>query len=151
MNLDRGTLARIDRRVLSGLAHDESWQMARMPASEAVWLTWKRYCDAVFGISMGRAISALMKHELRSVVDDPNGEPLFLTEREDRLDQRRAALDARERDVAERERWIRESERRMRADPAARRLPNGMRRIGRNDTCPCMSGLKYKRCHGSRS
>ena len=26
--------------------------------------------------------------------------------------------------------------------------PAGRRRIGRNDLCPCGSGLKYKKCHG---
>ena len=31
------------------------------------------------------------------------------------------------------------------AIPAAR--ANG-KKIGRNDPCPCGSGLKYKRCHG---
>lgn len=25
-----------------------------------------------------------------------------------------------------------------------------MNKIGRNDPCPCGSGLKYKRCHGKR-
>ena len=28
------------------------------------------------------------------------------------------------------------------------RLPKPKRKTGRNDTCPCGSGLKYKRCHG---
>jgi hypothetical protein len=42
MDLDRGTLARIDRRMLSGLGHAESWQMLRVPVSEAMWSTWRR-------------------------------------------------------------------------------------------------------------
>jgi preprotein translocase subunit SecA len=28
------------------------------------------------------------------------------------------------------------------------RATNGAAAIGRNDPCPCGSGLKYKRCHG---
>lgn len=136
MDLDRGTLAKVDRKVLSGLGHDESWQMVRVPVSEAVWSAWKRYCDAL-GISMGRALAALLKHELRSVVDHADGQVVFLAEFEDHVDERRAALDAREQSLADRESWIRESERRMKAD-----------KIGRNDPCPCRSGLKYKRCHG---
>lgn len=67
--LDRGTLARIDRKVLSGLGHDETWRMVRVPVGEAMWLAWKRYCDSL-GLSMGRGIAALIQHELRSVVDD---------------------------------------------------------------------------------
>jgi hypothetical protein len=147
MDLDRGTLAKIDRKVLSGLGHDENWQMVRVPVSEAVWSAWKRYCDTL-GISMGRALSALVKHELRSVVDHADGRAVFLIELEDRLDERRAAIDARERSVADREHRIRESERRMRADPTPTRPPGGLTKIGRNDPCPCRSGLKYKRCHG---
>ena len=147
MDMDRGTLAKIDRKVLSGLGHNESWQMVRVPVSEAVWSAWKRYCDAL-GISMGRAISALMKHELRSVVDNADGEPMFLTELKDRLNKRQAALDVREQSVAARERWIRESERRMRVNPNSPPLPGGITKVGRNDPCPCRSGLKYKHCHG---
>ena len=26
--------------------------------------------------------------------------------------------------------------------------PQAVRKVGRNDVCPCGSGLKYKRCHG---
>ncbi len=36
MDLDEGTLVRIDRRVLSGLGHDENYRMIRVPVSDAV-------------------------------------------------------------------------------------------------------------------
>jgi len=29
--------------------------------------------------------------------------------------------------------------------------PGGFPKVGRNDPCPCGSGKKYKRCHGSNS
>lgn len=32
------------------------------------------------------------------------------------------------------------------APPALRNAPN--RKVGRNDSCPCGSGMKYKKCHG---
>lgn len=34
--------------------------------------------------------------------------------------------------------------------PAPKRKPFVManRKIGRNEPCPCFSGLKYKKCHG---
>ena len=36
------------------------------------------------------------------------------------------------------------------ADPAAVQIPAGiLKRIGRNDPCPCGSGKKQKRCHGA--
>ena len=68
-DLDRGALAKIDRRVLSGLGHDETYQMVRVPVSEALWSTWRRYCEAV-GVSMGRAVTRLIAHELGAVVDE---------------------------------------------------------------------------------
>lgn len=55
MALDRGRLAKIDRRLMAGLEQDETFRMVKVPVTEAKWSTWKRYCDAA-GISMGRAI-----------------------------------------------------------------------------------------------
>ena len=146
MDLDRGTLARIDRRVLSEIGHDERYQMVRVPVSEALWLTWKRYCAAV-GISMGRAIAALVEHELRSVVGQSDAQPVFRAEFEKRFGERQRVLDARERTLEERGRRLRESERRV-WSAAPSLPPPGAAKVGRNDRCPCGSGLKYKRCHG---
>ena len=148
MDFDRGTLAKVDRSLLSGLGHDEIYQMVRVPVSEAVWSTWRRYCGAT-GISMGRAIAVLVEHELRSVVNDVADLPVFMAEFENRRGEREAALDERERTVEERERWLRESQRRIRARPEPRLIPAGVAKVGRNDLCPCGSGLKYKRCHGA--
>ncbi|MDP2673295.1 MAG: SEC-C metal-binding domain-containing protein, partial [Dehalococcoidia bacterium] len=39
-----------------------------------------------------------------------------------------------------------------RADAPAAGRPDGRpstRKVGRNDPCPCGSGRKYKKCHGS--
>ena len=147
MDLDRGTLAKIDRRVLSGLSHDERWRMVRMPVTEALWSTWKRYCDAL-GISMGRALSALIRHELRSAVADIDGQPVFLTELEGRLDERQAALDARERQLDARERGLPSQQSQVAMVSAFREPTSSAIKVGRNDPCPCGSGLKHKRCHG---
>ena len=38
-DLGRGVLAKIDRKVLSGLGHDENYRMVRVPVSEALWST----------------------------------------------------------------------------------------------------------------
>ncbi len=35
--------------------------------------------------------------------------------------------------------------------PGAARASRGRAKVGRNDPCPCGSGLKYKRCHGAAS
>ena len=37
--------------------------MLRVPVSEAMWSTWRRYCAAL-GISMGRAVAGLIAYEL---------------------------------------------------------------------------------------
>ena len=69
MSLDRGTLAKIDRRVLSELDHGEGVQLVKVPVSEAVWATWRRYCQAI-GFTMGEAVAGLIVHELGRVVDE---------------------------------------------------------------------------------
>jgi hypothetical protein len=75
MELDRGTMASIDRRMLAGLGHVERYWMVRVPVSEAVWPTWRRYCRAV-GVAMGRGLAGLIANELGIVVDaDTDGGP----------------------------------------------------------------------------
>ena len=149
MALDRGTLAKIDRRLLSDLDHIEGVQLVKVPVSDAVWSTWRRYCDAL-GISMGRGIAALIHHELRTVVEEDLGkDPVFLTELEHRVAEREAALDARERNLEARERRLRAFERQIRTEPSSLRPSDWVTKVGRNDPCPCGSGFKYKRCHGA--
>jgi len=73
MDLDRGALARLDRRLLAGLNREERFQMVRVPVTPATWSTWKRYCD-IAGISMGRGKAALIDHELAAVLGEPNSQ-----------------------------------------------------------------------------
>ena len=69
MTLNRQTLAKIDKQILSQMDHDEGVQLVKVPVSEAVWSTWRRYCEAV-GIPMGRALAVLLHQELASLVDE---------------------------------------------------------------------------------
>lgn len=69
MDLDRGTLARLDRKLLAGLGQDETYRMVRVPVTASKWATWKRYCDTA-GISMGRAIVSLIDQEMVSTFGD---------------------------------------------------------------------------------
>jgi hypothetical protein len=166
MDLDRGTLARLDRRLLAGLDREQRFQMVRVPVTAATWSTWKRYCDTA-GISMGRAIAALIDHELASVLGDSSGESgsWFEEEVQRRLVDREAAVTKREGELAEAEdrvrRWserLREREREVEArewrSVVARKLagqPLGTRaKTGRNERCPCGSSLKHKHCHGAQ-
>lgn len=42
MSLDRRVLARVDRRLFSGLDHSDGVQLVKVPVSDAVWSTWRR-------------------------------------------------------------------------------------------------------------
>lgn len=109
MDLDRGVLARIDRRLLAGLSQDATFHMVRVPATEAKWATWKRYCEAA-GLSMGRAIVALIDRELVSVFGEiGDGEiPVFAAETQEELTRREAAVTDREDRLGGEEQRLRE-------------------------------------------
>ena len=147
MELDRRRLAKIDRKVLAGLGHDERYRMVRVPVSEAVGSMWQRYCQAA-GVSMGRGIAGLIANELGAVTDpDTDGGTVYAAELQRRLVTRSEGLDVREHRLDVRERSVKASERRLRA----RTTPLGPSvrvKVGRNELCPCGSGFKYKRCHG---
>jgi len=163
MDLDRGALANLDRRLLAGLDREERFQMVRVPVSPAKWSTWKRYCATV-GVSMGRAIMALIERELASLeetaVDDY---PALAQRARERLASREAEVAGREQAMASAEERIRSRSEHLRrweaelqtlaqrvelaSKLAAQRRDDGPK-IGRNERCPCGSGLKYKYCHG---
>jgi len=147
MTLEGGALAKIDRAILAALDHKQASQLVKVPLSEAVWSTWRRYCDAL-GISMGRAIAVLVEHELRSVVEDVNDLPVFLAELEMGVAERQRALDARERELEIREQRLTADMVLSQREASIRPVPAPATKVGRNDPCPCRSGLKYKRCHG---
>ena len=146
--MDRGTLARIDRRLLTEFDQSGGVQLVKVPVSDAVWSTWKRYCEAV-DVTMGAGIAALMEHELEMVVGDGPGDAVVLVEaladRSDRLERRVVDLEG---ELASRERELTLT--RQRLEDLERRLvwSGDIRKVGRNDPCPCGSGVKYKRCHG---
>ena len=152
MALDRGTLTRIDRRVFAELAHPGGVQAVKVPVSDAVWSTWRRYCDVV-GVTMGQGLAGLVASELGTVVGGDCGEgSVFGDEMERRLAGRTEDLDAQERRLVERERLLRASKQRLRVEERLSRMErsplSSTSKIGRNERCPCGSGLKYKRCHG---
>ena len=153
--MDRGTLARIDRRLLTEFDHSGGVQLVKVPASDAVWSTWKRYCEAL-GLTMGAGIAALMEHELEMVVGDGPADAAVLMEaladRSDRLERRvvdlEAELASRERELTLTRQRLEDLERPLRAERSRLVWSGDIRKVGRNDPCPCGSGVKYKRCHG---
>ena len=114
---------------------------------------------------MGRAVTMLIDRELLSVLREHTaGElPVFAQQATEELLNREAKLVAREhevdtvegrlRDWSERlRRWEVELEARERRVESMSKLPSrhstARIKIGRNERCPCGSGLKYKHCHG---
>lgn len=164
MALDKGTLARIDRRVFAELGYATATQAVKVPLSDAGWSTWRRYCQAL-GLTMGEGIAGLITHELLTSVSElgADGDPVFAGQAEERLAARELLIVSRERDIEEveerlrswavrlrsREAELRERERRILAASKPVGEPGAAgRKVGRNERCPCGSGIKYKRCHG---
>ena len=149
--LNRGTLARVDRRVFVELDHSAGVQAVKVPVSDAVWPTWRRYSEAL-GLTMGQAIAVLVGHELATVVGEVPDRVFdlqsSLEDRADRLDVRERELDERETQLRRAEDLLREREARLRQRSAAISGSPTALRVGRNEACPCGSGFKYKRCHG---
>ncbi len=168
MDLDRGALARIDRRLLASLGQDETYRMVRVrvPVTAGKWSTWKRYCDSA-GASMGRAIATLIDRELAVFGDHPGEHlPVFAERAEEELARRQEQVAGREEKAAVLEerlrtwnahlrRWEVELETRERRVELGQKMSAQPReaeaKVGRNERCPCGSGLKYKHCHGLRA
>lgn len=163
MNLGRGALAKLDRRLLAGLSRDERFQMVRVPVTPARWSTWKRFCGAA-GISMGRAIAVLIEHELADALGGSGDGAgfVFAHQADERVAEREAELASREVEMeageARMRRWSehlrdrqRELEVRERRVEVVTKLASqpveARTKTGRNERCPCGSGLKYKHCH----
>jgi hypothetical protein len=155
MALDRGTLSRIDRRVFAELAHTGGVQAVKVPVSAAVWSTWRRYCEAV-GRSMGEGVAGLIAHELETVVgDEGDAKDVFAVQVARQVGERASRLDARERELDTRAEQLRNKEvhlaaweHRIRTQRMSGAPVRAVRKVGRNERCPCGSGLKYKHCHG---
>ncbi len=151
MGLDRGSLAKIDRKVFAELDHADGVQAVKVPVSDAVWSAWRRYCEAM-GLSMGNGVAGLILDELESVVDGGNaGVGVFARQAEERvsdLDARERELDTRAERMRAKEEYLRGWEQRLRTkEVISGRVQTGAK-VGRNERCPCRSGLKYKHCHG---
>ena len=160
MALDRGTLSRIDRRVFAELTHAAGVQAVKVPVSDAVWSTWRRYCEAI-GVSMGEGVAGLIAHELETVVGDEGDEgdvrDVFaeqvarqVGERASRLDVRERQLDTRAEQLRDKEVHLAAWEHRIRTQRVSGASDRALAvtRVGRNERCPCGSGRKYKHCHG---
>jgi len=127
MSLDRRILTKIDRCIFSEFDRADSVQLAKIPVSDVVWSTWRRYCDVV-GVTMGQGIAGLVVRELGTVVgSDADAGSVLGAELERRLTER-----------TEEQRLL--QTKRSPLTPAPK--------VGRNEWSPCGSGRKYEHCHG---
>jgi hypothetical protein len=155
MALDRGTLTRIDRRVFAELAHTGGVQAVKVPVSDAVWSTWRRYCEAI-DLSMGEGVAGLIAYELETVVgDEGDAGDLFADQVARQAEERASQLDARELDLgvlAERLRnkevHLAAWEHQFRTERMSGASVRAVTKVGRKERCPCGSGRKHKHCHG---
>jgi len=124
--------------------------VVKVPLSDAVWSTWRRYCD-VLDVTMGQAVAGLISHELATVVDESPENAFDLQrasqERADRLEAWERELDDRAAQLRRIEHLLREREDRLQRTETRISGARTVVKMGRNEQCPCGSGLKYKRCH----
>jgi uncharacterized protein YchJ len=155
MALDRGRLTKIDRRVFVELDHTDGVQAVKVPVSDAVWSTWRRYCESK-GLSMGEGVARLILDELETVVGTDGPDTAAFAEQISRqaakrgaeLDARQDELDTRAEALRRREAHLKDWEQRLRTPRGVDRQTHTEAKVGRNERCPCGSGLKYKHCHG---
>ena len=138
--------------------------MVRLPVTVPKWSTWKCYCESA-GVSMGRAFVTLIDGELVSVFGDHTSDdsPVLAEQAEEELTRRQEQVARREETVSVVEerlrgwnehprRWQGELETRERrvefAAKMSARPGEASTKVGRNERCPCGSGMKYKHCHG---
>ena len=151
MTLNRQTLAKIDKQILSQMDHGDGVQLVKVPVSEAVWSTWRRYCEAA-GVTMGRGLAVMIHQELATIVGEDlaglaerlRDREIKVAARESELATRAEALDRAERGLIARERQLAvEAGKASRSSP-----PRTAPKVGRNEPCWCGSGKKFKYCHG---
>ena len=163
MTLNKRTLSSIDRKIGAELDSSERFRMVRVPIDDWRWSIWNRYCQAA-GVSMGRGVAALIEQKLAAVATGTSKEvarDAIPVEAENDLAVQQAAADIEERLALEARRlqqWerqleyrrdeLRRMELRLRSAAPPPQPTSPRLNVGRNDPCPCGSGLKYKRCHG---
>ncbi len=128
-------------------------QVVKVPVSDAVWSTWRRYCEAL-GMSMGAGVARLIVGELETVVEVEGTTAAQLADQlTQHAEERSLRLDARQRGLEAQAEGLRRKEERLRTWERTLRTPQAVEnrdnvKVGRNERCPCGSGLKFKHCHG---
>jgi uncharacterized protein YecA (UPF0149 family) len=105
-------------------------------------LLWNRTVDGSRGLSM------LIQRELKTVIGVELDVDL-LSKIESELRRHEEALREQDRRLTEREQAVMRLERLGTLRKRHLAPPTESGKVGRNERCPCGSGLKFKGCHGS--
>ena len=105
---------------------------------------------------MGEGVAGLISHELETVVGaGVDAGDVFADQVARQAAKRTSGLDARERELGARAEQLRKKEvhlaaweHRIRTQRVSGAPGRAVAKVGRNERCPCGSGLKYKHCHG---
>ena len=105
---------------------------------------------------MGEGVAGLIAHELETVVGDAgDASDVFAEqvarqagERASRLGARERELDTRDEQLRNKEAHLAAWEHRIRTQRMSGASVRAVTKVGRNERCPCGSGMKYKHCHG---
>ena len=131
-------------------------QLVKVPVSDAVWSVWRRYCRLA-GVSMGRGLAVLLARELTSTIGEDESIERVLADRaashtealEERVVDLERHLMRPKRTGRKRDQQVRSMQRLLAEEQLAiyqAHAAPGQERVGRNERCPCGSGLKYKFC-----
>ena len=97
--------------------------MVKVPVSDAVWSTWRRYCEAA-GFTMGRGIAVMIHQERATFVgEDVAGLADWLKDRESKIAARESELASRAETLDRTERSLIARERQAAAQAAMKPPP----------------------------
>ncbi len=139
-----GAIPRADARDLLGRFDDERWAAGGDPA----WAGWEE-AVALLGFTdlADRVAAARRDARLLDDVSDPEWFALTLADAQVAKPEDRARFD--DKDLGPLEDVVAELDRMLASDEAGEPeapVVNPLRKVGRNDPCPCGSGKKYKKC-----
>jgi hypothetical protein len=101
-------------------------QVVKVPVSDAVWSTWRRYCEAL-GMSMGAGVARLIVGELETVVEVEGTTAAQLADQlTQHAEERSLRLDARQRGLEAQAEGLRRKEERLRTWERTLRTPQAV-------------------------
>ena len=164
MTLDKRTLSSIDRKIGAELDSQERFRMVRVPIDDRggrsgtgtarqLASRWDEVSPSLIEQELAAVATGTSKEVARDAIPveaertlrpnrppSPKSKSASLLKRDDSRQW--------ERQLEYRRDELRRLELRLRSPAPPPQSTSPRRNVGRNDPCPCGSGVKYKRCHG---